>query len=113
MEFIQFVFFYRIWFLSRFLKKRAPKYSPSNDPPPSNKSGNIKFIKLIPQRCNLSVFVSYIECALNRSSREVLTSNVNYLRSKSKGKETMTMLQFSVWKCICYVVGFRLLNLTS
>ncbi|KAM7400316.1 hypothetical protein PAMA_004827 [Pampus argenteus] len=28
----------RIWFLSRFLKKRAPKYSPTNDPPSSDMS---------------------------------------------------------------------------
>ncbi|XP_042284922.1 unconventional myosin-IXb isoform X1 [Thunnus maccoyii] len=28
----------RIWFLSRFLKKRGPKYSPNNDPSPSDKS---------------------------------------------------------------------------
>lgn len=33
--------FYRIWFLSKFLKKRALKYSPNNDSPSDN-AGNQK-----------------------------------------------------------------------
>lgn len=36
--------FYRVWFLSKFLKKRSPKYSPNNDCP-SDKTGKQNFSK--------------------------------------------------------------------
>lgn len=45
MEFIQIVFFHRIWFLSRFLRKRAPKIPASSDPPRQGKTGHKKLSK--------------------------------------------------------------------